>query len=220
MMKAIFLSYTGVVLPKRGNEYRELLDALVQYSNLKDSDTAAEWLGKTIRTYKSEACGDAYQTETELLRRMLEENRDSISLSCPTDRILILIQNCLMYTPVSDELANFLVLSRKPVYIISDCPSDYAAVEMKRNHLHVHGVVCSDEAKAYRDRKEIYLKALERADVKAEEAVYVGEYPQFDMIGAKEAGMNTVLLDRRGDYRGTEFRRIRSLSSMLANMGE
>ena len=53
MTKAIFLSYTGVVIPRRGNEYRQFIDTLVKNSNLRDYEHAAKWFTETLRTYLS-----------------------------------------------------------------------------------------------------------------------------------------------------------------------
>ena len=220
MIKAIFLSYTGVVLPRRGNEYRQFIETLVRNSNLKDYECAAEWFQQTLRTYKCSHSIGRYTREEDLLRKMFEEKKDEIRLTMPVEQVLIMVQNCLMYSPVSDELPGFLSLSRRPVYIISDCSADYVTVEMKRNHLHIHGVVGCDSAQAYRNCPDVFQTALQKAGVEKDEALYIGEDAQMDLPGARQAGITSVILDRRGDYNGTEYRRIRSLSSLLANLGE
>ena len=220
MTKAIFLSYTGVVIPRRGNEYRQFIDTLVKNSNLRDYEHAAKWFTETLRTYKCNSSSDDYVGEENLIRQMFEDKRDEIRLSMPIEKVLVMVQNCLIYSPISDELAGFLALSRRPVYIISDCACDYTTIEMKRNHLHIHGTFSCDSVQAYRNYPQIFEYALQKAGVKKEEALYIGEDAQLDLPGARQAGITSVILDRRGDYQGTEFRRIRSLSSLLANLGE
>ena len=220
MIKAIFLSYTGVVLPRRGNEYRAFIETLVKNSNLKDYERTAEWFKQTLRTYKCNHSKGRYIREEDLLRMMFEEKKDEIRLSLSVEQVLIMVQNCLMYSPVSDELSGFLSLSRRPVYIISDCSADYATVEMKRNHLHIHGIIGCDSVQAYRNCQDVFEYALQNAGIEKEEALYIGDDAQMDLPGARQAGITSVILDRRGDYHGSEFRRIRSLSSLLANLGE
>lgn len=220
MIKAIFLSYTGVVLPRRGNEYRQFIETLAKNSNLKDYKRAAEWFQQTLRTYKCSHSKDQYIKEEDLLRMMFDEKKDEIRLGLAVEQVLIMVQNCLMYSPVSDELPGFLSLSRRPVYIISDCSADYVTVEMKRNHLHIHGVIGCDSVQAYRNCQDVFEYALQKAGIEKEEALYIGEDVQMDLPGARQAGITSVILDRRGDYHGSEYRRIRSLSSLLANLGE
>ena len=68
MIKAIFLSYTGVVIPRRGNEYRQFIDTLVKNSNLRDYEHAAKWFTETLRTYKCNSSSDDYVSEENLIR--------------------------------------------------------------------------------------------------------------------------------------------------------
>ncbi|MGM9942333.1 MAG: HAD family hydrolase [Bulleidia sp.] len=220
MIKAIFLSYTGVVLPRRGNEYRELIETLVRSSNLKDYDKANEWFINTLRQYKLDAKDIGYMHEEDLIRKMFEETADQIHLSERIERMLVLVQNSLLYGPVSDELANFFVLSHRPIYIISDCSREYVQVEMKRNHLHPHGIFGCAEVRSYRDSAKVFDYALKQADLDSSEVLYIGEDVQLDMLGASRAGIQSIVLDRRGDTDTNGFRRIRSLSSILANLGD
>lgn len=220
MTKAIFLSYTGVVLPRRGNEYREMIETLARSSNLKDYERANEWFIQTLRRYKKESGGLYYLHEEELLRKMFDETADQIRLSERIEKMLILVQNSLMYGPVSDELANFFALSNRPIYIISDCSREYVQVEMKRNHLHPHDIFGCSEVRSYRDSAKIFDYALLQAGVYSSDALYIGEDVQLDLLGASKAGIPSVVLDRRGDTDTNGFRRIRSLSSILVNLGD
>ena len=66
---------------------------------------------------------------------------------------------------------------------------------------------------------QIFRIALERAGVSAEESVYVGDHPFFDIEAAKEVGMVAVLIDRRGRYPDAEGIRITSLEDLPAAVG-
>ena len=220
MTKAIFLSYTGVVLPRKGSEYREFIDTLVKSSNLKDSDKAHEWFMNRVREAKKRCFLEEYMNEDDLLRSVFEKGRDEIRLTYPVEKLLILCKNCLMYGPVSDEILNFFTLAGKPIYIITDCAADYALIEMKRNRLHAHGVIGCDGAKSYRSHAEAFEYVLAKTGYKKDEVLYVGEDPYMDMIGAQLAGIPAVLLDRRGNYHNAECKRSRSLAALLVNLGD
>ena len=66
---------------------------------------------------------------------------------------------------------------------------------------------------------EIFRIALDRAGVTAEESVYVGDHPFFDIEAAEEVGMVAVLIDRRGRYPDAEGIRITSLEDLPAAVG-
>ncbi len=58
----------------------------------------------------------------------------------------------------------------------------------------------------------IFRLALERAGMAAEDAVYVGDIPDFDVAPAAALGMFPVLIDRRGRHEGFEGPGIRIAS--------
>jgi putative hydrolase of the HAD superfamily len=62
----------------------------------------------------------------------------------------------------------------------------------------------------------IYELALERADVAADESVFVGDNPEFDVIPPAELGMFTVLVDRRNRHVDHEGARIVDLADLPA----
>ena len=65
---------------------------------------------------------------------------------------------------------------------------------------------------------EIFQEALKQAGVQPSEALYVGDQYQVDVIGANQAGMKGVLLDRHGYYKTTACPRIRSLNELVDHL--
>ncbi|HEX6207441.1 MAG TPA: HAD-IA family hydrolase [Actinomycetota bacterium] len=65
----------------------------------------------------------------------------------------------------------------------------------------------------------IFRIALDRMGVAAEESVYVGDHPYFDVEAAGEVGMRPVLIDRRGLYPEADGVRITSLEDLPEAVG-
>lgn len=77
--------------------------------------------------------------------------------------------------------------------------------------------VTSAEVGADKPQPPIFLKALELAGTKANEAIHVGDQYQNDVQGARRVGINPVLLDRSDYYSEiTDCPRIRSLAEITA----
>jgi putative hydrolase of the HAD superfamily len=57
-------------------------------------------------------------------------------------------------------------------------------------------VVTSKEVGADKPEPAIFLAALERAGVNAQEAIYVGDQYQTDVLGARGVGIRPILIDR------------------------
>jgi putative hydrolase of the HAD superfamily len=62
----------------------------------------------------------------------------------------------------------------------------------------------------------IFEIALERAGMSAEESVYVGDHPHFDVEAAEAVGMFPVLIDRRDRYPDAPGVRITSIEELPA----
>jgi HAD superfamily hydrolase (TIGR01549 family) len=63
-------------------------------------------------------------------------------------------------------------------------------------------------------RTEIFQAALEAIQVRAEESLYVGDVYSVDYLGARNAGMDAVLLDVAGTYRDRHLQRVESLQKL------
>lgn len=73
-----------------------------------------------------------------------------------------------------------------------------------------HLVGCSKPDKA------IFQCALDRLGLEPQEAVYVGDSFGFDVIGARNAGLHPILLDRMNAYESEpDLTRIRSLNELI-----
>jgi HAD superfamily hydrolase (TIGR01549 family) len=59
--------------------------------------------------------------------------------------------------------------------------------------------------------REIFAAALESMQARADESLYVGDVYSVDYLGARDAGMEAVLLDVAGAYRDHELERFDSL---------
>jgi putative hydrolase of the HAD superfamily len=76
--------------------------------------------------------------------------------------------------------------------------------------------VTSFEVGCDKPRPGIFLKALEKAQVKPEEALYVGDQYDLDVVGARNVGIQAILLDRSDYFSGiTDCPRIRSLAEII-----
>jgi putative hydrolase of the HAD superfamily len=64
----------------------------------------------------------------------------------------------------------------------------------------------------------IYAHALEVADARPEECLFVGDNPVWDVEGPKRAGIPGVLLDRRVEYSGQAYDRVINLNQLIQRL--
>ncbi len=100
--------------------------------------------------------------------------------------------------------------------IVSDWGTDLLAI-LHAHELthHLDFVVASAAVGVSKPHPEIFRYALERARLKASEAVYVGDSYIADVLGAKGAGLAAVLIDREGRAPAIDVPVARSLTDVL-----
>jgi HAD superfamily hydrolase (TIGR01549 family) len=105
--------------------------------------------------------------------------------------------------------------------VVSDWGSDLLPI------LHAHEitvmmdfVVASAVVGSSKPHREIFMYALARAGVRAEETIYVGDSYLADVLGSRGAGLHPVLIDRDGRAPKVDARVIGSLLELVDVVGE
>jgi putative hydrolase of the HAD superfamily len=78
-------------------------------------------------------------------------------------------------------------------------------------------IVTSQEVGFTKPHREIFEAAILNAGIKAEEALFIGDQYKIDVLGAINAGMSAVLLDRSDYYKndGIKEPRITRLDQLI-----
>lgn len=76
--------------------------------------------------------------------------------------------------------------------------------------------VISSEAGFAKPSPRIFEIALRDQGVSPEESIHIGDSLEYDIVGAESSGMNSLLLDRDGQYKDRDgFRRITDLTGVV-----
>ena len=75
-------------------------------------------------------------------------------------------------------------------------------------------IICIDSCNCAKPDKQIFLYALDRLGIKADEALFVGDSVTFDYEGALDVGIKPLLIDREG-RQPDRYDKIASLTDLL-----
>jgi HAD superfamily hydrolase (TIGR01549 family) len=99
--------------------------------------------------------------------------------------------------------------------LISNAPADTTrVVEALGLRKYLGTVVISGAVGFSKPNPEIFRIALREAGVEAAEAVHVGDMYEADVVGARSAGVEGILIDRDCSQSGLECPRVESLSEV------
>ena len=128
-------------------------------------------------------------------------------------------ESCL-WRVVEPETAGVLAELRERGFTLAVISNSDGRVEGDLDRLglreHFATVVDSHVVGMEKPNPEIFRLALERIEVAAEESLYVGDVFGIDVMGARRAGLEAVLIDTLGGYPGrVDCLRIQRLGELL-----
>ena len=108
------------------------------------------------------------------------------------------------WPPFPDSAAALAGLAERfRLGVITNCDDDLFARSRARLGAHFSWIVTAQQARGYKPRIENFELAFERIDVPRERIIHVAQSLFHDHIPAKQLGMTTIWIDRRGDRRGS-----------------
>ncbi|MCD6523870.1 MAG: TIGR02253 family HAD-type hydrolase [Thermococcus sp.] len=209
-MKAVFFDFVGTLITKPGENrtHLNIIKEVLRRSGRSDLDPRAVWeeYEKESSALFKELTGKPYvkirEVDTDALRRVAER----YGFTVPDDFWNISLEMHARYGELFPNAVETLKALKElglHVGIVTDSDNDYIEHHLKA--LGIYGlfdsITTSEEAGFYKPHPRPFQLALEKAGAKPEEALYVGDNPSKDCVGAKRVGMLSVLLDPTGERR-------------------
>tara|TARA_B100000902_G_scaffold16701_1_gene20054 strand:+ start:321 stop:1004 length:684 start_codon:yes stop_codon:yes gene_type:complete len=109
----------------------------------------------------------------------------------------------LVYPNVNKTLIELIKMGIK-LAVVSDAPSREAWMRLYYLNLHhvFDPVLTYDDSGSRKPSPKPFLMALDELNIKASEGLMIGDWPERDVVGAKQIGMKTIFA-RYGDTFGT-----------------
>jgi putative hydrolase of the HAD superfamily len=122
-----------------------------------------------------------------------------------------------------DDAVPMLSLLKKKGYmlgLISNVDKNIDEVYQSLGFLeHLDFTVTSHEAGCDKPDPKIFMVALEKAGAKPEEAIYIGDQYHLDIVGARNAGIKPILIDRYDWFDDIDdCPRIKNLTELTAHL--
>jgi len=93
------------------------------------------------------------------------------------------------------------LLEHYRVIIASNTDTEPLLANLKVNGLNAEQIFTSESLRAYKPSPKFYEELLARTGVKPQEAVFIGDSLEEDVLAPQRMGMTGVLLDRKGMYK-------------------
>jgi len=204
MIKAVFFDFVGTLIKKAGENvtHRNIVREVLKRAGRDDLDVTTIW-----REYEEESASRFRELAGREYVRIRDIDTDAIKrvaarhgFKVTDDFWRISLDMHARYgelSPGAVETLRELRTMGLHIGIITDSDNDY--IEAHLNALGIRelfdSVTTSEDAGFYKPHERPFRLALKRAGVEASDAIYVGDNPAKDCVGARKVGMTAVLLD-------------------------
>lgn len=199
-IKALTIDLYGTLVKNNSVLMRDICQRINATSRVFES-TAAKvsktWLDLSVEC--SEICyGDKFLKEKELeqviLTRLLNEYRSRLDPYLLHEEI----RSESIRPAIYDDARLFLTRLPLPCYVL--CNGDRNTIETAIEYagLNVEGIICSEDAKAYKPNYRIFEYAVDKLKLNPTQVLHIGDSVNHDVNPAKKYGMKAVLLNRFG----------------------
>jgi HAD superfamily hydrolase (TIGR01509 family) len=83
-----------------------------------------------------------------------------------------------------------------PVYILSNIDSSDIYEATSFHEIKVTKILTSEDVKSYKPRPELFLEALRRSKLNANEVIHIGDSITSDVAGSQKLGIKAIWLNR------------------------
>ncbi|MCD6372922.1 MAG: TIGR02253 family HAD-type hydrolase [Thermococcus sp.] len=210
MLGAVFFDFVGTLITKKGENvtHQNIVKEVLRRAGREDLDYLKVWEeyeAESSALFK-ELAGKPYvkirDVDTDAMRRVAGR----YGFEVPEDFWEISIAMHEKYGELFPDAVETLKALKDlglHVGIITDSDNDYIEAHLKALGIYdlFDSITTSEDAGYYKPHPRPFQLALEKAGVEAGEALYVGDNPAKDCVGAKNVGMMSVLLDPKAEKR-------------------
>lgn len=196
MVKAVFLDFYGTVVHEDGEVIKKIKEIIIEKGCVSNrSEIGAFWWNE-FQTMFTNAYRTTFETQRELEYKSLEKTLKKFKSSANPVELSDMMFAHWVKPPIFDESKEFFEKCPVPIYIVSNIDTADILNALEYHGLKPAGVFTSEDARAYKPRKELFQMALQSVGLNGNEVVHIGDSLCSDVKGAGELGINAIWVNR------------------------
>ncbi len=197
MVKAVFLDFYGTLVQEDDEAIHIISKRIMETGNAeKLSDIGAYWWSSFQKLFV-DSYGDTFEAQRKLEEKSLKATIEHFGSTENADELSRFMFTYWVRPAAFEESQEFLERCPVPVYIVSNI--DRADIEeaICYHRFAPEKIFTSEDARAYKPRKELFELALQEAGLTSKEVVHIGDSLGSDIQGAGALGIKTIWINRK-----------------------
>ena len=219
-IKAFFVDFYGTIVHEDGEVIKKITDIIQKTGEAADRSEIDLFWWQDFQTMFQDSYGDTFETQRTLEERSLEHTLAKFHSDANAKELSNMMFEHWVKPPIFEDSKKFFEKSPLPVYIVSNIDTDDIRRAIEFHDLKPAGVFTSEDARAYKPRKELFELALKKTGLKEDEVIHIGDSVSSDVKGASAIGIGTLWLNRFGKSVPDGVRSITGLLEAFENIGQ
>lgn len=198
MTKAFFLDFYGTVVHEDGEIIKKITQIIYDTGKAESKSEIDAFWWHDFQTMFTNSYGDHFETQRALEEKSLEHTLTKFCSPANAQELSHYMFEHWMKPPIFEESQRFFASSPIPIYIVSNIDTADILKAIEYHHLTPAGVFTSEDARAYKPRKELFELALRSTGLRADEVIHIGDSISSDVRGASSVNIRALWLNRFG----------------------
>lgn len=196
MIKAVFTDFYGTLVYEDGAVIEKICNEIFNTGNAESKSQIGSYWWQEFQTSFINSFGDNFKTQRELEHLSLVKTTERFQSPANVEKLSEMMFEHWVKPPVFEDTELFFEMCPVPVYIVSNIDRADILAAIEYHSFKPSGIFTSEDAKAYKPRKELFELAIKTVGISANEAVHIGDSLSSDVGGAASVGINAVWLNR------------------------
>ncbi len=216
MIKALFLDFYGTVVHEDGEVIKKITQIIYETGKVENKSDIGTFWWLDFEKMFTDAFGDRFETQRALEEKSLEHTLAKFASTADAKELSNFMFEHWLKPPIFDDAKTFFDTCQLPIYLVSNIDTADILQAVEYHSLKPAGVFTSEDAKAYKPRKELFELALKSTGLKADEVIHIGDSISSDVKGASSADIKALWLNRFGKEVPDGIKYISNLSDIFS----
>lgn len=196
MVKAIFIDFYGTIVHEDGDVIKQVCQKIFDTGVADDKKQIGVYWWKTFQTLFTNSFGENFKNQRKLELQSLEKTIQRFQSTADAAELSNKMFEHWVKPPIFEESKLFFKRCAIPIYVVSNIDRADILQAIAFHNLTPVGVFTSEDARAYKPRKELFELAMNSVGLKANEIVHIGDSLSSDVQGATSVGINAIWINR------------------------
>lgn len=196
MIKAFFLDFYGTVVHEDGEVVKKISQLIYETGKAESPSEVDSFWWKDFQNLFNNSYGNTFETQRALEKKSIKHTLEKFASNENIDKLSNYMFEHWVKPPIFEESKKFFEISPLPIYIVSNIDANDVLRAIEFHQLSPSGIFTSEDAKAYKPRKELFELALNTTGLHADEVIYIGDSLSSDVKGASSVGIKAIWLNR------------------------